>query len=67
MRENTNANRVLVARPEEKAITKTYKWEDNTTMNLRETGWDGMNCIKLDHDKDQWWALVNTIMNLQII
>jgi hypothetical protein len=30
-------------------------------MDLRETGWDGMDWIELA----QWRALVNTAMNLQ--
>jgi hypothetical protein len=35
---------------------------DNIKMDLRETGWDG---IDLEHDTDQWRALVKTIMNLR--
>jgi hypothetical protein len=34
-------------------------------MDLREIGWDGMNCIDLAQDRDQWRALVNTVMNLR--
>jgi hypothetical protein len=30
-----------------------------------EIGWDGME-ISLAQDRDQWRALVNTIMNLQV-
>jgi hypothetical protein len=39
---------------------------DNIKMDLRETGWDGMDWIKLAQDRDQWRALVNTTMNLRI-
>jgi hypothetical protein len=35
-------------------------------INLREIGWDGMDWIYLAQDRDQWRALVNTIMNLWI-
>jgi hypothetical protein len=35
-------------------------------MDLREIGWDGMYWIDLAQDRDQWWALVNTVMNLQV-
>jgi hypothetical protein len=35
-------------------------------MDLRETGWGGMNWIYLAQDKDQWKALVNTVMNLRV-
>jgi len=32
-------------------------------MNLTEIGLDGVHCIHLAQDRDQWWALVNTVMN----
>jgi hypothetical protein len=35
-------------------------------MDLREIGWDGMYWIDLAHDRDQWRALVNAVMNLQV-
>jgi hypothetical protein len=34
-------------------------------MDLREIGWDGMDWIDLALDRDQWRALVNTVMNLR--
>jgi hypothetical protein len=42
------------------------RWEDNTEMDLREIGWEGVNWIHLAQDRDQWWALVNTVMNLWV-
>jgi hypothetical protein len=39
---------------------------DNVMMNLRETGWDGMDWIVLAQNRDQWRALVNTVMNLRV-
>jgi hypothetical protein len=35
-------------------------------MDLREIGWDGMDWIDLAQDRDQWRALVNTVMILKI-
>jgi hypothetical protein len=35
-------------------------------MDLRETGWDGRDWIKLAQDRDQWRALVNTVKLLGI-
>jgi hypothetical protein len=32
---------------------------------LREKGWDGTDWIDLAQDRDQWRAIVNTVMNLQ--
>jgi hypothetical protein len=39
---------------------------DNIKMDLRETGWIGMDWIDLAPDTDQWRALVNTVMNLRV-
>jgi hypothetical protein len=38
---------------------------DNIKIDLREI-WDGMDWIYLAQDKDQWRALVNTVMTLRI-
>jgi hypothetical protein len=35
-------------------------------IDLREIGWDGMDWIDLAQDRDQWMALVNTVMNLRV-
>jgi hypothetical protein len=42
------------------------RWVGNIKMDLRETGWDGMNWIDLAHNRDQRRALVNTVMNLGV-
>jgi hypothetical protein len=39
---------------------------DKIKMDLRETGWDVMDWIDLAQDRDQWRALVNTVMNLWV-
>jgi hypothetical protein len=36
-------------------------------MDLRETGCGGMDWIDLAQDRDQWSALVNTVINLQVL
>jgi hypothetical protein len=35
-------------------------------MELRETGWEGVDWIHLAQDTDQWQAVVNTVMNFQV-
>jgi hypothetical protein len=39
---------------------------DNIKIDLREIGWGGMDWIDLVLDRDQWRALVNTVMNLRV-
>jgi hypothetical protein len=33
-------------------------------MDLREIGWDGTDWIDLAQDRDEWRALVNTLMTV---
>jgi hypothetical protein len=42
------------------------RWVDNIKMDLREIGWDGVNWIDMDQDRDQWSVLVNTVLNFRI-
>jgi hypothetical protein len=35
-------------------------------MDLREIGWVGVHWMQLAQDRDQWWALVNTVVNLRV-
>jgi hypothetical protein len=35
-------------------------------MGLREIEWDDMDWIHLTQDRDQWRALVKTVMNLRV-
>jgi hypothetical protein len=42
-----------------------HRWEDNTRMDLKEIGWEGVGQIYLVQDRDQQ-AIVNTVMNLWI-
>jgi hypothetical protein len=35
-------------------------------MDLREIRLDGVDCIELAQDRDQWRAIVNTVMNLGV-
>jgi hypothetical protein len=45
---------------------KSRRWVDNIKMDLREIGWDGTDWTDLAQGKDQWRALVNTVMNLRV-
>jgi hypothetical protein len=39
---------------------------DNIKIDLRETGCDGMDWVDVTQDRDQWRALMNTVMNLRV-
>jgi hypothetical protein len=39
---------------------------DNIKMDLGEIRWGGEDSIDLAQDRDQWRALVNTVMNLGV-
>ena len=41
------------------------RWEDNIKMDLQEVGCGGMDWIQLAQDKDNWWALVNDVINIR--
>jgi hypothetical protein len=57
-----------VGKPEEKRPLGRYRRrrEDNIRMDLREIGWGGMDWIDLAQDRDQWRAVVNTVMKLRV-
>jgi hypothetical protein len=61
---NRNAYRILVGRPEGKRQLgkPRRRWVDN----IRERGWGDMDCIDLAQYRDQWRAVVNTVMNLRV-
>jgi hypothetical protein len=42
------------------------RWEDDIKMDLRGTGWEDVHSMHLAEDRDQWLALVNTVMNFQV-
>jgi hypothetical protein len=66
--EKRNAYRIFVGKPEgNRALGRPRRmWVDNTKMDLKEIGWDDMDWIDLSQDRDQWRALVNAVMNLQV-
>jgi hypothetical protein len=39
---------------------------DYIKIDLREIGWDDMDWIDLAQDRDQWRAIVNTVINLRV-
>jgi hypothetical protein len=68
MGEKRNAYTILVGKPEEKRPLGRPRlgWLDSIKMHLREIGWDGVDWIDMAQDRDQWRALVNTVLNLRV-
>jgi hypothetical protein len=68
MGEKRNPYRISMGKPERKKPLgrPRRKWMDNIKICLREIGWDGMDWMDLAQDRDQWKALVNTVMNLRV-
>jgi hypothetical protein len=68
MGEKRNAYRILVGKPENKRPLgrPRRRWVDNIKTDLREIVWDDMDWIYLAQDRDQWRALVNTIINFRV-
>jgi hypothetical protein len=61
-----NSCNVLVGKPEGKGPLgrPRHEWEDNIRIDLRVRGC-GLDSAGLN--RDQWWALVNTVMNLHVL
>jgi hypothetical protein len=68
MGETRNAYRISVGMPEGKRPLgrPRRKWVDNIKIDLRDIGQDGVDWIYMAQDRDQWRALVNTVLNLRV-
>jgi hypothetical protein len=66
--EKRNAHRILVGKQEgKKPLGRPRRgWVDNIKMDTREIGWDRMDWIDLAQGRDQWRALMNTVINLRV-
>jgi hypothetical protein len=45
----------------------TSKWKDNINVDLKEFVNRGLHLIDLFQDKDNWWGLVNVIVNFRVL
>jgi hypothetical protein len=63
-----NAYNILVGKPERKRSVgrPRCRGEDNIRMGLREIGWEDVDWIHLAQHRNQWRALLNTVMNLRV-
>jgi hypothetical protein len=68
MGEVRNAYSILVGKSEGRRPLgrPSRRWEDNIGMDLRGIGVGDVDWIHLAQDRDRWWALANTVMNLRV-
>jgi hypothetical protein len=66
--EKRNVYTILVGKPEGKRPLgrPRRKWVDNIKIDHTEIGWDCMDWIDLAQDRDQWRAILKTVMNLLV-
>jgi hypothetical protein len=69
MGEERKVYKVLVGKPEGKRPLGRPRrmWEDGIRMDLRETGWRGVDWIRLAQDRNRWRAVVSAVMNLRVL
>jgi hypothetical protein len=68
MEKMRNSYIILVVKPEgmRPLGRPRRRWENNNIMYLTEIGWGCEHRMHLAQDRDQWRAVVNTVMNLRV-
>jgi hypothetical protein len=68
MGEKRNACKILVGKPKRKRPLgrPRRRWVENIKMDLREIGLAGVDWTHMGQDRDQWRALVKTVLNLWV-
>jgi hypothetical protein len=66
--EKRDAYRLLVGKPEGKRPLRRqiWRWVDNIKKDIGEVGWGDVDWIGLVQGRDQWRALVNSVMNFRV-
>jgi hypothetical protein len=69
MGEKRNSFRLLVRNPEVKRplLRPRRRWVTNIRIDLGEVGWGDVDWIGLAKDRNEWIALVNSVLNLQVL
>jgi hypothetical protein len=47
-------------------LRPTRSWEDNIRMDLRKIRQEGVDWMHVFQDRNQWWVLVNTVVNRRL-
>jgi hypothetical protein len=67
-RDERHACNILVGKAEGKRQLgrPRRRYKDNIKLDLTDTGWEGVDWIRLAKDREQWRALLNMAMNLRV-
>jgi len=59
---------ILVETPEgRRPLGRTRsRWDDSIEMDPRGIYWEGTERVHVAQNGNQWWVLVNTVMNLRV-
>jgi hypothetical protein len=68
VQEKRDAYRILVGKPEGNRLLQgpRRRWMNSIKIDLRGIGWDGVDWIDAAQVRDQWTALVKTVLNLRV-
>jgi hypothetical protein len=69
MGEKRKLFRVMVGKPEGRRPLgrPRRRWEYEIRMALTESGWGGAEWIKMTQDSGHWRAILNAVMNRQVL
>jgi hypothetical protein len=59
-----NAYKSLAGKPEGETALRRPRCGENTTMHLREIGWEGADSMHPSQDREQWQAHTNMATNI---
>jgi hypothetical protein len=63
-----HAYKILIGKFERKRPLRRprRRGEDNIRIQIRETGWEGVDWTYLDQERDQWRTVVKMVMYLRV-
>jgi len=63
-----NVCSILIGKSEEKRPLgrPMRRWQDHIRMNFKEIIFEVVGWMHLAQDRDQWWDLVNTVVNFRV-
>jgi hypothetical protein len=58
---------MLVGKPDSKSFGRPRRrWENDIKADLKDRNWEGLDWIDLPQERQDWPALINSVMNIQV-